>query len=235
MDHHTPDTPLKQCNRKDECVHPLGSWLPATLEYFHAAATRDGLRGDCKECRKAYARDYHRANRDAIIPKMREKYIQNKPAYQERSRQRRKTHSAEDDRRIKEWVKANPERRKIHKSRYASSEKGQADHARRRARKKELPDTFTGEEWAHCLEWWGNCCAYCDCHQSTQKRALAADHYIPLINDLSPGTTASNLVPACQSCNSSKNDSLPEEWLRRKFPDHAHEILARIEAYFRSL
>lgn len=42
----TSNVPLKQCSRKEKCVNPLGSWLPATLEYFERRG--DGLRGTCR-------------------------------------------------------------------------------------------------------------------------------------------------------------------------------------------
>lgn len=51
----SPSIPLKQCTRREKCVNPLGSWLPATTEYFNLNnKARDGFYSLCKECRKAY-------------------------------------------------------------------------------------------------------------------------------------------------------------------------------------
>lgn len=231
MTKHTPGLPQKQCIRKDQCVNPLGSWLPATTEYFYTGATRDGLRGECIECRKTEARKRQLEKPDEIRQSRADYYKANKPLFTERSRKRRQTHGAIDDERVKAWVKANPERRKKIASKHASSEKGAVSRLRRRAREKELPDTFTAAEWTRCLEWWGNCCAYCGKHQSDEPKAMAADHYIPLVSELCPGTIAANMLPTCQSCNSSKHDFMPDEWIPRKRP-HAFD---RIAAYFASL
>jgi hypothetical protein len=55
----TPSVPLKQCSRKDKCCNPLGSWLPATTDYFRVNPKgKMGLHPSCKECEKARNRDY---------------------------------------------------------------------------------------------------------------------------------------------------------------------------------
>lgn len=50
--------PLKQCSRKDRCVNPQGSWLPATPEYFgNNKGHNDGLQTQCRVCRAKIERD----------------------------------------------------------------------------------------------------------------------------------------------------------------------------------
>lgn len=43
--------PHKHCSRKEQCVHPEGSYLPETSEYFEPApGYRNGLRAQCRVC-----------------------------------------------------------------------------------------------------------------------------------------------------------------------------------------
>lgn len=65
---------------------------------------------------------------------------------------------------------------------------------------------LTQAEWNHILDVFGNRCAYC----GTEGK-LTIDHFLPLALD--GGHRASNIVPACGPCNSSKNDSDPFEWM----------------------
>lgn len=57
----------------------------------------------------------------------------------------------------------------------------------------------TQKEWEKCVKYFNNSCAYCG---ATEK--LSKDHVIPI----SKGghNCISNIVPACRTCNSSKQD-----------------------------
>ena len=69
----------------------------------------------------------------------------------------------------------------------------------------------------------------------------AADHWIPLTYEGkdNPGTVATNVLPACHGvggCNNKKHNAMPVEWLEKEYGKRkAHQILDRIEKYFRSL
>ena len=75
-------------------------------------------------------------------------------------------------------------------------------HARRSA---ERADTYTVAEWLHTVELFDNSCAYCGA-----KHNLTMDHIVPI----SKGgkNVFTNIVPACKSCNSSKNSSELIAW-----------------------
>lgn len=65
----------------------------------------------------------------------------------------------------------------------------------------------------------GYCCAYCGVRDATGSgRGLTIDHIVArnLGGEAQNGTTtpATNLVTACGSCNSAKQDSTPREWSR---------------------
>lgn len=61
--------------------------------------------------------------------------------------------------------------------------------------------------WRECLAAWGARCAYCG------NMAQSQDHYIPLSATDSPGTVPWNMVPACNSCNHSKGNKDPWEFM----------------------
>jgi 5-methylcytosine-specific restriction endonuclease McrA len=58
--------------------------------------------------------------------------------------------------------------------------------------------------------WWGapGCAGYC-------KDEYDVDHIVPL--DRGGHNDPSNIVISCSHCNRSKQDKLPEEWIRRLF------------------
>jgi len=113
----------------------------------------------------------------------------------------------------------------------------------RRARKRNLPNTFTPEQWRHALDYFHGCCAVCGRQMNDLFGEFypAADHWIPLSykGKDNPGTTATNIIPLCHGvggCNNKKNSTMPDEWLEREYGKRkAKEIIARIETYFESI
>ena len=77
--------------------------------------------------------------------------------------------------------------------------------AQKRRHEKREDFALTDDEWVQTVTYFDGCCAYCG---SAAK--LTYDHFIPF----SKGGpfTQSNIIPACGSCNSSKNDNDFEEW-----------------------
>jgi 5-methylcytosine-specific restriction endonuclease McrA len=69
---------------------------------------------------------------------------------------------------------------------------------------------FTDAEFEQRCRDFGNVCAYCGC----RPEKLTQDHFLPVA--YGGPHCLGNIVPACGSCNSSKNDSDPLEWYRRK-------------------
>ncbi len=95
--------------------------------------------------------------------------------------------------RCRAWVKANPERRRLKFKRSKARRRGAAGH-------------FTRQQWQARLTYYGNCCAYCGV--SLAKPTI--DHIIPVVDGGS--NWASNLVPACSTCNCRKRD---QRWIPR--------------------
>src|SRR4051812_11604534 len=66
---------------------------------------------------------------------------------------------------------------------------------------------LTPWQWKKCLKDWGGRCAYC----GRGDRVLHREHFVPVA--LGGTLKKDNIVPACQSCNNTKKDRDPMEWL----------------------
>ncbi len=83
-----------------------------------------------------------------------------------------------------------------HPEEYAAAmSRGQAV---RRAREAGASGSYTSREWLELKADYGGRCAYCGA-----RTRLTADHVVPIA--LGGANSIDNIVPACGSCNSSKN------------------------------
>lgn len=82
---------------------------------------------------------------------------------------------------------------------------------------------LTDEEWETCKAFFGNRCAYCG-----EDTSLTKDH----LQAMAEGglLTASNVVPSCQRCNSSKGKKKWDFWYRKQ-PFYSEEKEMRIKDY----
>lgn len=212
---------MKKCSK-------CGQIKPATIEFFpKCSKNKDGLSGNCKECRyeqnkiirtnkklgiheprkllteeerREYRRQYDKTHprpkkmtqetRNELLKYRTKEYINRKC---KEYYHRHKEQSAE---RIKKWRQNNPDKMAAHAHKH-------------RARKRSLPHTLTHEQWKEILKHFDNSCAYCG---STKK--LTQEHFIPV----SKGGhyTKNNIIPACNSCNSSKCATDFDDWYPRQ-------------------
>jgi hypothetical protein len=192
----------------------------------------DRLRGWCKACYKQYKEAWKTKNKDKITA-YNEKYkIDNKDLIKQRNDEWHRTHKEEEreykKEHFKEYYAKNKDRinekGKRHyinnKSRYRQLSKEWAINNKdkvnissqiRRMKKKELPYNLSEEQWVQIKNDFDNKCAYCG-----QEMPLAQEHFVAL----SKGGeyTINNIVPSCQSCNSSKSDKDFFEW----YPKYRH-------------
>jgi 5-methylcytosine-specific restriction endonuclease McrA len=107
----------------------------------------------------------------------------------ERSRDYYRRNAEKARSKVKRWKRNNPAKRS-------------AQHYRERVRWADVPQDLTEQQWQDILAAYGYRCAYC-----RRRKPLTQDHVIPVSRG--GHHTASNIVPACQSCNSSKGARLP--------------------------
>ena len=108
-----------------------------------------------------------------------DKIAENSRKYYKENLEKRKTDH-------KLWTQKNSERLSIYKQKHY-------------AKKLLLPSTFTIHQWGNAKQYFNNLCCYCG-----HKSPLEMEHFIPVTSG--GGFTASNIIPACRSCNASKHD-----------------------------
>jgi 5-methylcytosine-specific restriction endonuclease McrA len=146
----------------------------------------------CKDCKKSYHDKWRAENR--------EKWNSYSAKYTAENAEREKARKSR-------WQAENPEKVKASRGKWAKAnpDKLRAKLRRRRAKKRNAQGDHTVEQLQARFDYHGNKCVYCD---STEN--LHADHQIPLSRG---GTNfASNMVPACASCNTSKGTKTPIEF-----------------------
>lgn len=132
----------------------------------------------------------------ASIPRSKKVNRQKKCEYQKRYRERNKEKVKKYNREYNKSING-----KINKNKYKQN---------RKAKKKNGVRTLTTTEWNDNLKKFNHSCAYC----GTKSEYLHQEHIIPL----SKGGwyTKQNIIPACKSCNSRKNNKELNEWYKEQ-------------------
>lgn len=229
--------PLKRCSRHNKCINPSGFLLPATSLFFSKrSVARDGLSPYCRLCENAKQREYRQNNPERVRARSRNRYQVNKEKNLAKKREYYKKKREEILIKRRKYVIDNPEIIRAYQR--AHRLENTIRESRRNARKRELPNTFTPQEWCKCLEYWHYRCAVCG-HQLRDLFGEVephADHWIPLIDPKCPGTVATNMICLCNHCNSQKSDTPAAVWIKRKFSKRkAKDVLMRIDTYFASI
>jgi len=169
-------------------------------EFYRRPASLDGRTSWCGECCRNANREYRRANAESLKEQWK-KY---------REENRKKTRAASRKYRKENREKVLAARRSHYKSHQKElSEDGRWRIRLRRAQKAGLPATLTKEQWTEICAEWRQRCAYCGIQESKLPEVLHQERIVPASQG--GGYTASNVVPACRSCNSHKGARTPEE------------------------
>lgn len=160
-----------------------------------------------RDIKKEYDKKYSEENKERITARQKKYYNDNferiqqyhkernaDPEYKARRREYRKTRKERDAYLFNEWRLKNTKRISTNKQ-------------RRHSRQKGLKSTFTHNEWLEAIDAFDGLCAYCG-----EDKELTRDHFIPVTSD--GEFTVENIIPACRSCNSSKNNTEFFEWYR---------------------
>ncbi len=185
---------------------------------FSACASgKFGVRGDCKDCCKAVARQHYLAHREARIASS-TAWVQRNP---ERRRSYRAEHYARNSDAYKanaaEWYRNNPERSKRRREVYEATPTGKERcQAARRGWKKRNPDkalddkhrrrsrlagsngSHTTAEWLELCDRFGWRCVRC-----REIRPLSRDHVVPISRG--GNNRIANIQPLCVPCNCCKH------------------------------
>jgi len=156
-----------------------------------------------------------KANYDPVAGREKNRVYRNSPRYRERLERK-----ALD----KDHVKS----RSAYMKKYRKTVNGMVAIRRgslkRRGRLNAAQGDFSKEELSMLLAKFDRSCAYCG---DKLEGRLTLDHVVPVLKG---GTNfISNLVPCCQTCNSSKNARTMAEWFRGKSyfcPNRLNKILA---------
>jgi 5-methylcytosine-specific restriction endonuclease McrA len=234
MDNHT----TKTCTK-------CGQIFPATLEYFYREKLGVyGLKTACKVCVKSQSTEYAKKHPETTAKRKQTWAENNRERVKENRRKFRLSNPESIKASRRKYALNNRDRinelRRIREQKYPEKYKLNAyiQDARRRARWKNLPNTFSASDWLHCLEYFNYCCAVCGCQlrDLLGNKKPHADHWIPLSSPECAGTVPTNIVCLCNDCNRNKWAKLPLDWLTEKYGVRkAKQVLERIEAYFRSL
>jgi len=166
---------------------------------------KDGLRSECKDCRK----EYQQANKE-MITKYCKEYREAHKKYIVKYKE--KYHIANKEKIIlytKKYYEANKESVSKYGKEYRKINKAKCNifSQRYRAKKRELPHSLDIRQWDKIKKDFNNKCAYCG-----KKLPLEQEHFIPLSKD--GEYTINNIIPSCRSCNSSKSNKGFFEWYR---------------------
>lgn len=177
-----------------------------------------GLRYQCRPCDSAYMRAYYARNADECRRKRREYHMAHREEEAARDALRWKLNPAKERARARSYRERNAARVKpkaIARTRsWVASHRAErkAIAAKYAARKRgaTVSNAVTAASWAERLTEYEFCCAYCLRHQSACGK-LEQEHLTPLSRG--GDHDISNILPACRSCNASKNDRHLLEYL----------------------
>lgn len=193
--------------------------FPATPEYFQRSRSeKEGLHTWCKACKAEGDKQSYQKHRAARLEKNKEIYCiqrekrqeQNRQSYRRTRRQRldyARKYRQEHAEKIRAWRAAYYQenrggvKEKLQKYKQENPEKIREYSRRYKARKRNARvNDFTAAQWREMQAAYDHRCAYCE---KRCKGKLTQDHLTPL----SQGGhhTASNIIPACQVCNSKKS------------------------------
>jgi 5-methylcytosine-specific restriction endonuclease McrA len=217
----SPDdtTPLKTCTK-------CGREFPATLEYFQKHK-KNRLRPDCKTCAAIRKKQYYLEHRIAILAKDKAQYDADPEAERQRVRDYAATHRDQEKARASKWVAENKDHKAAYDREYRARNldhitehqkewyanngtKVRARNARRRALEMLADGSFTTSDIRLLYTTQKGLCWWCG-------NPLNNDYHIDHRLALTRGGTnnPNNLCLACPTCNRSKHNKLPWEWIGR--------------------
>lgn len=216
-------------------------------------ADYNALSPEEREQEKAKRRNHYATNRERIKQERKAKREANLAEERAKAKEYRLTHQeqarktqakADTKRRAKHLEQMRQRRIKMGKEAYNAEQRAteranpgavRARRARRKARIRNLPNTWTKAEYTFMMQYWHFSCAICG-NEEGFMWSIVGDHWVPLASPDCPGTIAENMLPLCNGnggCNTFKQDRDPHTWLLERFgPRKAAQMEKAIAAYF---
>lgn len=166
-----------------------------------------------------YQKDYRNANPDVVAERKRAYYKANSDRLKAKSRELYYDDHEGELQKRQEWRDANRDLIRAQARAYGQNPK-QKERVRKtsaayRARKSLCAGTVTQERKDRLLAAYNNCCAVCSVPMTNTSRrtptSFTWDHIVPL--SMGGRDDDSNLLPMCQSCNSTKGKKSLLGWL----------------------
>ena len=191
-------------------------------EFHRQNAKKDGRQSQCRACRSNTQKVYRQKPEVATRIKAYNAEYNQRPGVKEKQRKYRQRPEHKEKQRTYAQQPEIITRRREYQKTPRGKEVAQINQTRRLARKRELPNTLTSEQWEDCLVYWEHKCANC-----ATTEMIETDHWIPISYKGvdNPGTVAGNIIPLCVNCNRSKRIKLPKEWA-------SNELIEQVKEYF---
>jgi hypothetical protein len=176
-------------------------------EFNHDKQKKDGMDCWCRDCRKAYHRQYHKDNKIRLNKKSTDWQKNNPERYKKKMTAWYQENREYVIKKTRKHHQEHKEERKKQGKEYRQTPRGKDSHnlnsSKRRAAKKSAKiNDFTTEEWIKIKEIYQNHCLCCGI--KTDK--LTMDHVIPLSKG--GNHTKDNIQPLCKLCNSIKHTNV---------------------------
>ncbi|HEC2192625.1 TPA: HNH endonuclease [Staphylococcus delphini] len=193
--------------------------IKPTTEFYERG--NGGLYGECKECHNKKVKIYVEENREKVLRRKRLYNLKTRETRLEYLKNYSRENSKRNVERAKTWANNNREKVRVY---------GVMAYHRRRAKMKNLKNSFTRGDWEFCKEFFKNEkgfveCAYC----SKEMKNATQDYFIPIHSG--GHHIATNILPVCLNCNSKKSAQEFNEWYKHT-PFYNQKNINRIEEYF---
>ena len=168
----------------------------------------DGRTTECKLCVKQYNAKYREENKDYFQEYQTKYWKENSAELATQKKEYIANNKSAHLKRQHNWYVKNIDDIKIRISQYKKDhpEQYQIYGSKRRALKKTaISDKFVYQD---IIDKYGNRCVYCG------GAFTHIDHYVPLSKGGSH--TLENVRPSCETCNLTKSNKLPEDFLKYK-------------------
>ena len=181
--------------------------VKARRHYHRTKAQQQAQRHANPEPFRAKERTYRQNNRDKVAASSNASYYRHQQKNQQRGLAYYYAHLDENraKNRARKAASRTKDQARARERRQENPAPFRAKELRRRALKRGAPiSDYTAAQWREQQELQEHRCYYC---AKRRKGKLTQDHIIPLSQGGSH--TASNIIAACQSCNSKKSDKAP--------------------------